>query len=174
MTHTGRDIDPGPEISPDTRVRCRKAGPDRHPAGMRGWTTDRCANVVFTLVKRPVEHYALGQPVPRRRWEFVSVRPIRAVANEIEGEMCKQHYARLVKVPGQGWRIVFCSMPGQGMKLWSVGTFFIERKATRIIPTARVTGIQPGRAGFAAGHPTPLWTEAHVHSFRRVCGAEEE
>lgn len=171
MTHTLRDIDPGvPEIGPDIRVRCRKAGPDRHPAGMRGWTTDRCANVVFTLVKRPVEHYALGQPVPRRRWEFVSVRPIRAVANVIEGRMCRQHYGRMVKVPGQGWRVVFCTMPGQRDKRWSVGTFFIQPKARpETVPTNRITGIQPGRAGFGAGYETPKWTELHAHSRQRLC-----
>lgn len=157
---------------------CRKAGPDRVPEGLRQWTTDTCANVVFTLVKRPVSHYPEGQ-VPRRRWEYRSVRPVRAAGHKLTGEVCGYLYGQLVKFPDNRWRVVFCTEPGaaQEEKRFGVASFFIEPKARQpeeIEDERSGTLIDPGRAGAGGAYVTPWWSELHVHSVQRICGAEVE
>lgn len=154
---------------------CRKAGPDREPEGLRLWTTDSCANVVFNAVKRPLEHFEEGEPIPRRRWQFRSVRPIRAAGHRLTGEVCRYHYGRLVKRPGNRWRVAFCTEPGAGQeeKRYGIASFFIEPKARAIESELEDTRIKPGRAGAGGAYVTPWWSELHVHSVQRICGAEQ-
>lgn len=167
-----------PQIGPYVPPPCRKPLPDREPEGLRLWTVDMCANVVFAPAKRPMTHYPPGQPIPRRRWEFRSVRPIRAKGFGLPdggGEVCRYHYAGPpVKGPDNRWRIVFCTRPAVGMWRHSIGHVFVEPKGPPpgALPRPQPlmdTLIKPGRAGVFAGYQTPFWTEMIVHSAVRLC-----
>jgi hypothetical protein len=173
--------EPPPDTIPPTRpwgteweARCRKPLVDREFVGRRLWTADLCANTVFNLVKRPVAHYPTGVPAPRRRWEFRTVRPIRARGSNLPGyggEVCAYHYGRLVKFPDNRWRVVFCTRPAdQSQSRFSVGQFFVEPRERT---TGDATGIKPGRAAAMAGYAAPMWTELIIHSQLRLCGAVE-
>lgn len=188
MSDAPRPADIGPPPAPIPHIpRCRKPGPDREPEGLRLWTVDMCANVVFNVAKRPVEHYPPGAPIPRRRWEFLSVRPIRAYWRLPDGggEVCRRQYGRLVRFPDRSWRVIFCTRPAPGMTRFSVGQFFKEptkRKSSslgRPVPIGqreklKETGIQPGRGGYVASYLTPFWTETIVHSAVRLCEPVQE
>jgi hypothetical protein len=163
--------EPPPYVSPpeDFETRCRKAGPARVPLERRLWTADLCANVVFSHKVRSADQYPGYSELPRRRNEFLSVRPIRAkgwgIPNNVT-EVCHNHWGRLVKFPDNRWRVVFCTRPAIGRHVFSVGRFFREPKERT---EGDPTGIKPGRWGVTAVYNTPLWTEAHLHSHQRVC-----
>ena len=153
-----------PEIGPDQPgipgigpQECRVARADIRPEGLRGWTIDLCANVMFKLVKRPIDHYLDSNPAPRRRWEFRSTHPIRAQGYDLPiftgREPCRLHYARMAKGPDNRWRPVYCTRPARDMVRFSVAQFFNRA----------------GRALTIGGFGTPMWTEVVVNNSRRYC-----